>query len=180
MKKDWKEIEGRPVRIDVNSTFDEAIGEGMEAEVLCFTKDNRVVMNGEEFPKTEPYLMRYEGEDDREDRLPQIIEEPGAVTEDGVWDFVNEYPLEEIGWAMARGRMAIAVVEREEGDMYIPLVLKEMVWNGTEVRRMVVGHERDGCVYRTEFWIDDDGAVRMRTEKARDIFEINKLLTLVD
>lgn len=180
MKKDWKEIEGRPVRIDVNSTFDEAMGEEMEAEVLCFTKDNRVVMNGEEFPKTGPYLMRYEGDADREDRLPQIIEEPGAVTEDEVGDFVNEYPLEEIARAMMMGRKAVAVVEMEEGNRYVALRLMELVWNGTEVRRMVVGHERDGCVYRTTFWTDDDGVVRMRTEKARDIFDINKLLTLVE
>ena len=52
MKKPWKDIEGSEVRVDVGSTREQALGDKMPAEVLCFTTDNRIVMNGEEFPDT--------------------------------------------------------------------------------------------------------------------------------
>lgn len=46
MTKDWKEIEGKKLRIDVGSTLTEAIGSSMPAETVCFTTDGYIVLNG--------------------------------------------------------------------------------------------------------------------------------------
>lgn len=53
MKKEWKDIEGYGVRIDVGSSLEEALSDTMPAEVICFTKDNHIVMNGEVYSRTE-------------------------------------------------------------------------------------------------------------------------------
>nr|DAK56491.1 MAG TPA: hypothetical protein [Caudoviricetes sp.] len=50
MKKDWKDIEGHKFRVDVGSTLRQAMSDDMPAEVLCFTTDGHIVMNGLEFP----------------------------------------------------------------------------------------------------------------------------------
>lgn len=50
MKKDWKDIEGHKFRVDVGSTLRQAMSDDVPAEVLCFTTDGHIVMNGLEFP----------------------------------------------------------------------------------------------------------------------------------
>ena len=52
MKKEWKDIEGYGVRIDVGSTLQQALADTMPAEVICFTTDNHIVMNGEVFSRS--------------------------------------------------------------------------------------------------------------------------------
>lgn len=49
MKKQWKDIEGRKVRIDVGSSREEAFGQRFPAEAIAFTTDNVIVFNGETF-----------------------------------------------------------------------------------------------------------------------------------
>lgn len=49
MKEEWENIEGKPFRIDVGSTTSEAEAESTPANVLCLTKEARVVMNGVRF-----------------------------------------------------------------------------------------------------------------------------------
>lgn len=84
MKKPWKDIEGSEVRVDVGSTREQALGDKMPAEVLCFTTDNRIVMNGEEFPDTsknvdEVRALYIEGEvfalkaDDTAERVNEVM-----------------------------------------------------------------------------------------------------------
>ncbi len=46
MKKEWKDIEGSRVRVDVGSTSKEALSRRMPAEVICFTKDGEIIFNG--------------------------------------------------------------------------------------------------------------------------------------
>lgn len=46
MKKDWKDIEGYKVRVDVGSTLAEAMSSSMGAAVICFTTDGHIVLNG--------------------------------------------------------------------------------------------------------------------------------------
>lgn len=81
MKKPWKDIEGSEVRVDVGSTREQALGDKMPAEVLCFTTDNRIVMNGEEFPDTSKisFALYIEGEvfalkaDDTAERVNEVM-----------------------------------------------------------------------------------------------------------
>lgn len=49
MKKDWKNLEGHKVRMDVGSSLKQALSDSMPAEVICFTTDNHIIFNGEEF-----------------------------------------------------------------------------------------------------------------------------------
>lgn len=49
MKKQWKDIEGYKVRMDVGSTMEQAMSDSFPAEVICFTTDNNIVFNGEVF-----------------------------------------------------------------------------------------------------------------------------------
>lgn len=46
MKKEWKDIEGYKVRIDVGSSLSEAMSSSMDAAVICFTTDGHIVLNG--------------------------------------------------------------------------------------------------------------------------------------
>lgn len=46
MKKEWKNIEGKLARIDVGSSFTEAMGGTFPAEAICFTTDGNIVFNG--------------------------------------------------------------------------------------------------------------------------------------
>lgn len=46
MKKEWKNIEGKLARIDVGSSFSEAMGGTFPAEAICFTTDGNIVFNG--------------------------------------------------------------------------------------------------------------------------------------
>lgn len=46
MKKEWKKIEGKLARIDVGSSFSEAMGGTFPAEAICFTTDGNIVFNG--------------------------------------------------------------------------------------------------------------------------------------
>ncbi len=49
MKKRWKDLEGSRVRFDVGSTSEEALSDKFPAEVICFTKDGKIIFNGVEF-----------------------------------------------------------------------------------------------------------------------------------
>lgn len=46
MKKEWKDIEGHIVRIDVGSSLSEAMSSSMGAAIICFTTDGHIVLNG--------------------------------------------------------------------------------------------------------------------------------------
>lgn len=46
MKKEWKDIEGYKVRIDVGSSLSEAMSSSMGAAIICFTTDGHIVLNG--------------------------------------------------------------------------------------------------------------------------------------
>lgn len=46
MKKEWKDIEGYKVRMDVGSSLEEAMSSSMGASVICFTTDGHIVLNG--------------------------------------------------------------------------------------------------------------------------------------
>lgn len=46
MKKEWKDIEGLPFRVDVGSTTAQAMSDDVPASVLCLTTDGEVVING--------------------------------------------------------------------------------------------------------------------------------------
>lgn len=46
MKKEWNDIEGYKVRIDVGSSLSEAMSSSMDAAVICFTTDGHIVLNG--------------------------------------------------------------------------------------------------------------------------------------
>lgn len=46
MKKEWKDIEGYKVRIDVGSSLSEAMSSSMDAAIICFTTDGHIVLNG--------------------------------------------------------------------------------------------------------------------------------------
>lgn len=86
MKKQWKDIEGSEVRVDVGSTREQALGDKMPAEVLCFTTDNRIVMNGEEFPDTSKIV-----DEVRKDTFALYIEgEVFALKADDTTERVNE------------------------------------------------------------------------------------------
>lgn len=50
MKEKWSDLEKLPVRFDVGSTTDIALSDKVAANVICFTKDGRIILNGEEFP----------------------------------------------------------------------------------------------------------------------------------
>ena len=49
MKEKWSDLEGLPVRFDVGSTAEESKSDKIAANVICFTTDNRIIFNGEEF-----------------------------------------------------------------------------------------------------------------------------------
>lgn len=49
MKKDWKDIEGQLVRIDIGSTFTEAQSDSTDAGIICFTTDGHIVLNGTDY-----------------------------------------------------------------------------------------------------------------------------------
>lgn len=49
MKKDWKDIEGQLVRIDIGSTFKEANSDSTDASIICFTTDGHIVLNGVDY-----------------------------------------------------------------------------------------------------------------------------------
>lgn len=85
MKKPWKDIEGSEVRVDVGSTREQALGDKMPAEVLCFTTDNRIVMNGEEFPDTSKIA-----DEVRKDSKLYIEGEVFALKADDTAERVNE------------------------------------------------------------------------------------------
>ena len=85
MKKQWKDIEGYKVRMDVGSTREQALGDKMPAEVLCFTTDNRIVMNGEEFPDTSKIA-----DEVRKDSTLYIEGEVFALKADDTAERVNE------------------------------------------------------------------------------------------
>ena len=85
MKKPWKDIEGSEVRVDVGSTREQALGDKMPAEVLCFTTDNRIVMNGEEFPDTSKIA-----DEVRKDSKLYIDGEVFALKADDTAERVNE------------------------------------------------------------------------------------------
>ena len=85
MKKPWKDIEGSEVRVDVGSTREQALGDKMPAEVLCFTTDNRIVMNGEEFPDTSKIA-----DEVRKDSFALIEGEVFALKADDTAERVNE------------------------------------------------------------------------------------------
>lgn len=49
MKLPWAEIEELPFRVDVGSTYKEAVSSSVPAHVMCFTTDGRIVLNGVTF-----------------------------------------------------------------------------------------------------------------------------------
>lgn len=49
MKKDWKDIEGQLVRIDIGSTYNEAQSSSTDAAIICFTTDGHIVLNGVDY-----------------------------------------------------------------------------------------------------------------------------------
>lgn len=50
MKEKWSDLEGLPVRFDVGSTTEQAMSDKVAANIICLTKDGRIIFNGEEFP----------------------------------------------------------------------------------------------------------------------------------
>lgn len=65
MKKEWKQIEGSLVRIDVGSTCDDAMNSAtIPAEAICFTKDGNIVLNGVKYsPSQEELDLKVDKED---------------------------------------------------------------------------------------------------------------------
>ncbi len=60
MKKEWKDIEGSLVRFDVGSSYQDAMSDKMPAEVVCFTKDGRIIFNGVEFTQNSGAISELE------------------------------------------------------------------------------------------------------------------------
>lgn len=190
MKEEWKKIEGKPVRIDVGSTYDEAMGESMPSEMLCFTTDNRIVLNGEEFPKTAPMLLMYVNERGEEDvrGCPPILADPKEVGEDEVGMFFAKYPLKEVTSALLKGRMVVGCVKttNEEGEEeygYYALRMEEVRYKsvgGEMYETLTLRYNKDGRAYRVRISEKEGGEVKMEREVGVDIFRINQLLTLVE
>ena len=61
MKEKWSDLENKKVRFDVGSTTEQAMSDKVAAHVICFTKDGRIIFNGEEFPNLKD---RYVSKDD--------------------------------------------------------------------------------------------------------------------
>ena len=65
MKKEWKQIEGSLVRIDVGSTYDNAMNSAsIPAEAICFTSDGHIVLNGVKYsPNQDELDLKVDKED---------------------------------------------------------------------------------------------------------------------
>lgn len=65
MKKDWKDIEGQLVRIDIGSTYNEAQSSSTEAAIICFTTDGHIVLNGMDYVvDTDAFQNKVDKDDD--------------------------------------------------------------------------------------------------------------------
>lgn len=107
MKKDWKYLEGLGFRVDVGSTYSQAMSDSTPAEVLCFTKDGRIILNGIEFaPQSNliedainaehPYVMGAVKTDNYTDSTPQILLDTSDCEQTDIDAFFEEYPLSDI------------------------------------------------------------------------------------
>lgn len=119
MKKPWKDLEGKLVRVDVGSSTKEALSDSVGPELICFTTDGKIIFNGIEYPNMSslvkgPYIMQYVGEGSSYNKLPQILLDGTEADEDALSTFLDTYPIEEIVNAAECGRTIVCKVNKSK------------------------------------------------------------------
>lgn len=121
MKKDWKDLEGKGLRVDVGSTSSQAMSDSTPAEVLCFTTDGRIILNGMEFaPQANliedainaehPYIMEVVNTSNYTDVTPQILLDSTDCAQEDIDAFFESYPFSDILECVIKGRQLYAQI----------------------------------------------------------------------
>ena len=156
MKKNWKDIEGKGLRVDVGSTSSQAMSDSMPAEVLCFTTDGRIILNGMEFaPQANliedainaehPYVMGVVKTDSYKDNTPQILLDSSDCTRDDIDAFFEEYPLSEIYECVQKGMHLYSLYQSKSAKQYTHLDVVSCFESAT--RKKIVLRWFDGKHY---------------------------------